>query len=615
KVDREERPDIDHFYMTVCQMMTGTGGWPLTIIMTPDKKPFFAATYIPPNSRFGMMGMMELIPRIKNAWENQESLIRESTGEILSHVQNLEKSRSRGELDETIFHNAARFFKNSFDHEYGGFGSHPKFPSPHNLRFLLRYWKRTSDDKAIEMVEQTLSCMRKGGVFDHVGFGFHRYSTDNRWLVPHFEKMLYDQALLAMAYLETYQATGKKEYAQTAREIFTYIARDMTSPGGGFYSAEDADSEGVEGKFYLWMESEIRNILDSEEADLAVRIFRAQKDGNFRDEATGTPQGKNILHLEKPISDSASELHIPEKELASKVESIRQKLFTEREKRIPPLKDDKILTDWNGLMIAALSLGARILDESPFANAAKKAADFILDQMKTPEGRLLHRFRDGESALTGFLTDYAFLAWGLLEIYESTFDVYYLKEAISLIQKTLDHFLCGESGGFFLTPNDVDDIPVRQKEAYDGAVPSGNSIMALNLLRLFRITGKIDYEDISLRLFRAFAEQVMESPTAFTQLLIALDFALGPSTEAVVAGKINEDDTKGMLRILRREFQPCLTVLFHPADERQTEIWDIADFTRNQIAINGKATAYICRNRVCKKPATNPRELLDRLQE
>ncbi|MFO7783682.1 MAG: thioredoxin domain-containing protein, partial [Desulfatiglandales bacterium] len=419
KVDREERPDLDHVYMTVCRMATGGGGWPLTIIMTPDKKPFFAATYIPKTSRYGRAGMMELIPRVEQVWKTRQQEVLESAAGMTQALHHLETTPTVKELNQHTLEKAFQDLSKRFDRTHGGFSSSPKFPTPHNLSFLLRYWKRTGNTEALHMVEKTLQELRWGGIFDQIGYGFHRYSTDKEWLVPHFEKMLYDQAMLALAYLETYQATGNALYRDVAREVFAYVLRDMRSPEGGFYSAEDADSEGVEGKFYLWTEEELREILSKQEADLLIQAFNVEERGNFTEEATGELTGANILYPGKDPAGMGAELS-------------RKKLFEARKKRVHPYKDDKILTDWNGLMIAALARGARVLGEEQYALAAIDAARFVLDRMRTPEGRLLHRYREGDAAITANTDDYAFFIWGLLELYQATFDATHLQTALSL---------------------------------------------------------------------------------------------------------------------------------------------------------------------------------------
>jgi len=613
KVDREERPDIDSIYMAVCQMMTGSGGWPLTIIMTPGKKPFFAATHLPKESQFGRMGMLELIPRIKGLWRRRRGGLIGSANQITAALQQLSQDAPGEELDESTLRLAYEQLARRFDEQHGGFGSAPKFPTPHNLLFLLRYWKRAESEKALEMVEKTLQAMRRGGIYDHVGFGFHRYSTDSQWLVPHFEKMLYDQAMLAMAYTEACQATGKEEFAETAGEIFVYVLRDMTAPEGGFYSAEDADSEGEEGKFYLWTEEEIRQVLAREEEELAIRTFNIEKDGNFAEEATGKRTGANILHLRKPPKELANDLKISEQDLQGRLEAARRKLFTYRDKRVHPHKDDKILTDWNGLMIAAFAKGAQVFDDPNYAEAAKRAVDFILKNMQTADGRLLHRYRDGQAEITANLDDYAFLAWGLIELYEATFDTSYLRAALELNDDMLRHFWDDEDGGLYFTPDDGEKLLVRNKEIYDGATPSGNSVAMLNLLRLGRMTANSDFEEKAVRIGRSFSGHVRRSPSGYTQLLVAVDFGVGPSYEVVIAGTSHAKDTTAMLGALRTHFVPNMIVLLRPSEQESLDITRLAEFTKHQSSIDGKATAYVCLNYNCKLPTTDIGKMLELL--
>jgi len=613
KVDREERPDIDSIYMTVCQMMTGSGGWPLTIIMTPDKKPFFAGTYFPKDSRFGRIGMTQLVPRIKEIWTTKRDEIVNSANKITSALQQATKETLGEKLDESTFRVAYNQLAERFDTVHGGFGRAPKFPTPHNLLFLLRYWKRAGNEEALEIVEKTLQAMRLGGIYDHVGFGFHRYSTDAEWFLPHFEKMLYDQALLAMAYIEAYQATGNEEYEETAREIFTYVLRDMTSPQGGFYSAEDADSEGEEGKFYLWKEEEIRNVLGKEEADLIRDVFNVEKGGNFSEEATGRGAGGNILHLKKSIPAIASQLKISEQELEKRLDAAREKLFSFREKRIHPYKDDKILTDWNGLMITALAKGGQVFNELKYAEAAKRAADFILKNLRKPDGRLLHRYRDGQAAVQAHVDDYAFLIWGLLELYETSFDINYLKTAIDLNRDLITHFWDDISGGFYFTADDGENLLLRNKEIYDGAIPSGNSVSMLNLLRLDRITANSDFEEKAEKIGSAFSKTIKQFPAAHTELMVALDFGVGPSYEVVIVGDSQADDTKAMIKAIRRQFVPNKVVLLRQTEKEEPDIIRIAEFTKSQLSLDGKATAYVCLTYVCKLPTTDISKMLELL--
>jgi len=614
KVDREERPDLDHVYMTVCQMMTGSGGWPLNIVTTPDKKPFFAATYIPKGNRFGQTGMMELVPRIRNIWKTRQKDVFESADSVTNALRSVEKEPSGKELGLPVLEAAYADLVNRFDQTYGGFSSAPKFPTPHNFLFLLRYWKRSGDPTALKMVEKTLQEIRQGGIYDQIGFGFHRYSTDREWLVPHFEKMLYDQAMLALAYIEAYQATGKRIYADTAKEIFTYVLRDMKSPEGAFYSAEDADSEGVEGKFYVWTEAEFRELFDQEEADLLVRVFHVEKNGNFREETGAKSAGNNIPYLGKSLTEISSDLGIPFSELKQRIDVARTKAFEVRQKRIHPHKDDKILTDWNGLMIAALSRAGQVLGEKRFENEARHAAEFIMSRMRDANGRLQHRYREGEAAIVANLDDYAFMMWGLIELYEAGFEVKYLKWALELHESLLEHFWDSAGGGFFFTPDDGEDLLVRKKEVYDGAIPSGNAVAMNNLLRLARLTGRAEFEEQASRISKAFSGQVDQFPSGYTQFLSSLDFGMGPSYELILADPSQNDGAKEMIEAFRTRYLPNLVVIYRPSGERLNEIVGIAPFVADNPPLNGNPTAYVCRDKTCYKPTTDPGEMLKRLE-
>jgi hypothetical protein len=615
KVDREERPDLDHIYMTVCQIMSGGGGWPLTIVLTPEKEPFFSATYIPKHSRFGRAGMVELIPKIKEVWEARRHEVFQSAKSVTNALQRLEQGTSGEAMDRPVLDKAYEELAKRFDRTYGGFGRAPKFPTAHNFLFLLRYWKRTGEESALAMVEKSLQEIRFGGVYDQVGFGVHRYSTDREWLVPHFEKMLYDQAMLALAFVEAYQATGKDVYAQTAREIFQYVLRDMQSPEGGFHSAEDADSEGVEGKFYVWTEEELRHVLDKEEADTLCKVFHVQEGGNFREEATGKNTGANILYPGKALSEIAAELGIPAEKLEKTLELTRTKLFEAREKRVHPHKDDKILTDWNGLMIAALAQGAQVLGDTGYADAGATAAEFVLKRLRRPDGRLLHRYRDGEAGITAHLDDYAFTIWGLTQLYEATFQVPYLETALELNEDMLKHFWDDLGGGFFFTPDDGESLIIRKKEIYDGALPSGNAVAVLNLLRLARLTGRSDLDEKAAKTLAAFSKPIHELPSGYTQFLTAVDFAIGPSYEVVVAGPPPGSDTAEMLKALRNRFMPNKVLLFLPSEEPSPEITRLAPFTAQQRPVDGKATAYVCVEGACKMPTTDITDMLALMQE
>jgi uncharacterized protein YyaL (SSP411 family) len=558
--------------------------------------------------------MMELIPRIQTVWTTRQNEVLDSAENILKALKETEKSSQGGDLDTTVLDQAYRDLTAGFDKEFGGFGTAPKFPTPHNFLFLLRYWKRSGDKMAVEVVEKTLEAMRSGGIFDHVGFGFHRYSTDREWLVPHFEKMLYDQAMLALAYLEAYQATGKGIFGSTAREIFTYILRTMTSPEGGFYSAEDADSEGVEGKFYVWTEEEIRRHFEKVEADFIIRLFNIEKDGNFSDEATGKKTDANILHLRKQYAELAADLKISAEALEERIAKARAQLFKIRDKRVHPYRDDKILTDWNGLMIAALARGSRLLDEPAYVQAAKRGADFVLKQLRGPDGRLLHRYREREAKITAHLDDYVFFVWGLIELYEATFEAQFLKTALELNETMLKHYWDEKAGGFFFTPDDGEKLIVRRKEIYGGPIPSGNAMALFNLLRLARFTGRTDLEKKASMIDNAFSDQIIQSPTGFTQFLSALDFGIGPSYEVVIVGSTGAEDTADMIHALNNKFIPNKVVLFRASDQESPEIDTLSPFIKNQVSIDGKATAYVCLNHACLKPTTSIKEMLDMLE-
>jgi uncharacterized protein YyaL (SSP411 family) len=583
--------------------------------MTPDKKPFFAGTYIPKRNAYGRLGMLELIPQVENLWKEKRDDI-EKSAEQIAHSLNSTDHKGPGEkfgLD--ILKDAYRQLEANFDESYGGFGAAPKFPSAHNLMFLLRQWKRTGYDRALEMVENTLQMMRRGGMYDHVGFGFHRYSTDSRWFLPHFEKMLYDQAMMAYLYTEAYQATANPDYRQVAQEILEYVRRDMTDEKGGFYSAEDADSEGVEGKFYLFTKDEFWNILDEEEVEIASKVFDITATGNYADEATGKKTGQNILHMIRPLDQVARELDVTENDLRNVVNKVREKIFLHRKKRIHPHKDDKILTDWNGLMIAAFAKGAQVFDEPELARIAKKAADFILAAMRNEEGLLMHRYREGQAALNGFVDDYAFMIWGLIEIYEATFEVKYLETAIDLNKYMIKYFWDEKNGGFFFTGENSEKLLSRKKEIYDGAIPSGNSVAAWNFIRLARITANQKWEEMAAQIGQAFSGQVKEYPAGYSMLLNAVDFAVGPSLEIVISGIYDNEDTREMLSILRRHFIPNKVTLFRPDDEKFPDISSIAEYTIDQHSLDGKATAYICRNFSCELPTSDFNEMLETLKK
>ncbi len=609
KVDREERPDIDTVYMRFCQVLTGSGGWPLTIIMTPDKKPFFAATYIPPQSSGGRPGMVEIIPRIAEAWQQRRDDILQSTHQIMEAVKPEQEQPGKQQFDPNLTERAFEGLRESYDSANGGFGRAPKFPTPHTVLFLLRYWKRTRSTEALTMATDTLRAMRRGGIYDHVGFGFHRYSTDPFWLVPHFEKMLYDQALLLWAYVEGYQATGKDEFAATAREIAAFVLRDLKSPEGGFYSAYDADSEGGEGAFYQWKHAELEALLAPEELLLAEELCGAQKEGNVHDEASGQATGTNVIHLNESIIDYAQRSGIGLQEVSSRFESLRQKLFNARAKRTPPGRDEKILTDWNALMIGALAIAGKVLNDKHFINAAQRAADWILHTLSCPDRGLLHRYCKGQAGITAHIDDYSFMIWGLMELYQANFKEQYLLRAIELQDELNAHFNDEQSGAFFSTHAQTDDLPLRPLEIYDGALPSGNSVSMLNLLRLGSLTGNAAYDDRARKIGAAFSSQVERMPNAFCLLMCALEFETGPRTTITITGKKNAPDTLELHRTINRLFLPDAIVMFHADGKINPELAEHMPDSNEKYPPSPQATAHVCQDNTCLSPIQDSKNL------
>jgi len=612
KVDREEMPEVDHLYMSVCQAMTGRGGWPLTIIMTPEKEPFFAGTYFPKDGKSKQPGMLQLLPSLANAWKNKQSEIRKSIDKIQNYLIQSNTSTQGEEWTNTMVRDAFGQYASRFDPEYGGFGRAPKFPSAHNLIFLLRYSQLYSEPTGASMVQSTLHNMRLGGIFDHIGLGFHRYSTDRRWFLPHFEKMLYDQAMNAMAYLEAYQFSKDEKFANVVHEIFTYVLRDMTDNDGGFYSAEDADSEGEEGTFYIWSIEEMVDIFGPEKGELICTIFGFNDYGNFQDEATGQTTGKNIPYFVGMPSAIAKEMDMSQSEFDTLISSSRESLFKERAKRIHPLKDDKILTDWNGLMIAALALGGRILDNPDYIDTAEKAAKFVWKNLRDKKGKLLKRSRLGEAGIQPHLDDYAFMTWGYLNLYETTFKADYIKKAKKLTDIMIKDFK-DKNGGFFIGSKDAEKLMVRPKDSFDGALPSGNSVAAMNLYRLSKLTGEMKYVEIADSTLRAFTENAIGAPTGFAHMLTAYMFHEMSPKEIVVVGDKNSEDTKEVLSALQAKYIPNSVILLK--DENDTSISKVAPWISNYTSIDQKPTIYICENYACKQPTADLQTALNYLDE
>jgi uncharacterized protein YyaL (SSP411 family) len=538
---------------------------------------------------------------IAQAWKTRRQQLVESAGKLSKYLQSPSASTGQANLSPDILDKAFGQLRAMFDTANGGFGSAPKFPQPTNLSMLLCYWQRTANGEALQMVTTTLDAMAKGGIYDHIGGGFHRYATDARWLVPHFEKMLYDQALLSEVYLQAYQITKKPRYAEVAREIFDYVLRDMTDPAGGFFSAEDADSDGEEGTFYLWDAEQISTILSREQARLFNAYYGVTDKGNF-------DQGKTILSIVSSTERLAEEFQIESAAIAETLATARRKVFTAREKRNRPHRDDKIITGWNGLMISSLAYGGMVLKESKYTNAAERCAQFILSTLHK-NGRLRRYYRVGHVVEKAFLDDYAFTIVGLLDLYEATFDAQWLIEAKKLSEEMIALFADSEGGGFFLTGKDGEKLIVRSKSSSDGAIPSGNSVAALGLLRLGRMTMNQDYIQRGGQILNAFSSQLEQSPGYSSAMLIALNFWLGPRREIVIAGDIKATNTQQMLELVRSTFMPNAIILLHDQPHAGPALYDIIPFIEHQTALGDKATAYVCEDYTCRRPVNDIDEL------
>jgi uncharacterized protein len=597
KVDREERPDIDSIYMKVCQMMTGHGGWPLSIFMTPDKVPFYAGTYFPKNGMYGRPGFIEVITQLSKKFQEDPAHIQEVTESVVQALARTNINRSKQRLTTETVQKAYSQLNKLFDLQYGGFGDAPKFPSPHNLFFLLRYYHVTGNRSALNMVEKTLQAMAEGGIYDHIGFGFARYATDREWLVPHFEKMLYDNALLVMAYTECYQITKNPLYQKIIENTITFIFREMLSPEGAFYSAIDADSEGVEGKFYVWSLEEVYQVLGEELGELFTNIYNFSIHGNF--------EGKNIPNLiGVNMQEKANQYGMTMDELEEKLEECRQKLWEHRNERTYPHLDDKILTSWNGLMIAALAKAGKVLGHSSYIDAAKSSLQFIEKHLKV-DGRLMVRYREGEVKNKGFIDEYAYLLWAYVELYEATFEIDYVRKAKSLVEEMFTLFWDENNGGFFFIGQDQESILTREKEVYDGALPSGNNVALVMLARLASLTGEIHYLERVEEMYFAFKEAIEPYPTGSTYFLQGLLYTEYPSKEVVILGNRKDLKVKDFLSKIRKTFLPNVTVLFGESGEI---LASAAPFTKEYKKLGEETTIYVCENFACKKPTTNLEE-------
>ena len=626
KVDREERPDVDKVYMTFVQATTGSGGWPMSVFLTPDLKPFFGGTYWPPVDRYGRPGFSTVLERVADAWKKDRARIEQSAAGVLRQMEESVSASAPAKTsitDATLSH-AWQQIESGYDPENGGFGGAPKFPRPVVFNFLLRYHARTGDQAALQMTLHTLHAMAGGGIHDHLGGGFHRYSVDAKWHVPHFEKMLYDQAQLAIAYLQACQITRDPFYAGAARDILDYVLRDMHSAQGGFFSAEDADSliekgkpEHGEGAFYLWTAARIQEVLDPGAAQIFNYAYDVKPDGNVapQNDPQGELEGKNILQSAHSVDETAKRFGKPPEEISATLADARSKLLADRNQRPRPLLDDKVLTSWNGLMISAFARAGQVLGEPAYTQAAQGAADFIHSRLYDPQnGTLLHRFREGEVDIHGFLEDYAGLIQGLLDLYEASFRVSDLTWAIRL-QETQDRLFWDDAGGgYFQTPPGDKSILMRMRDAYDGAEPSANSIAAMNLLRLAEMANRPAWREKADLVFGAFARQIEHAPETLPQMICAVDFALSKPRQVVIAGDPARQDTQALLEVVNRRYLPN-KVLFvvDEAARQQLSAW--LPFVEGMHPMDGKATAYVCENYACQLPTSDPARVARLLEE
>jgi uncharacterized protein YyaL (SSP411 family) len=599
KVDREERPDVDSIYMSSVQAMTGHGGWPMTVFMTPDGAPFYAGTYFPPAPSRGMPSFKQVLLGIADAYENRREEVMKNAEGVREYLQAATAaSVPQVGLSEELFIRAAHSLVGQIDRRFGGFDGAPKFPQAMNLEVLLRYYKKTGDRGALGGVELTLRQMANGGIYDQLGGGFARYSVDEYWLVPHFEKMLYDNALLARLYLEAYQATGDTFYRRIAEETLDYVARDMTAPEGGFYSAEDADSEGMEGKFYVWTPAEIEGALDPDEARLAMRFWDVTERGNF--------EGKNILSVPRPSEAVAAEFDISVEELWARILGIRQKLFAEREKRVRPGRDEKVLAAWNGLMLRAFAFAARVLEREDYRRIAEKSASFLLEKLRV-DGRLRRSYKDGRARFNGYLEDYACVADGLLALYEATFQTRWLAEAGALADDILELFWDDERGVFYDTAVDHEELVTRPRDIYDSAAPSGNSVAVDVLLKLSVLLDREDYRRHAETVLEGLSGVMVRISGGFGRLLSALDFYLSTPYEVVLIGDPDAPDTKRLLSAVYSAYLPNKVVAGRSEDDEEAA--QLVPLLADRPMRDGEATAYVCVQYACQSPTTDPEEL------
>lgn len=593
KVDMEERPDVDKIYMDFYQLTSGRGGYPLNVFLTPEKLPFFGGTYFPPERRFNMPGLRQVLLSVSEAWRERREELLNSANEILDEMRRIGLAEfGAGSLSLDLLDSAFASFARSFDAANGGFGGAPKFPPAMSLEFLLRYYRRTKDEKALEIVAKTCQKMARGGIYDQLGGGFHRYAVDAVWLVPHFEKMLYDNAQLARVYLHVFQITNDEFYKQIAVETLEYIKREMLDAGGGFYSTQDADSEGAEGKFFVWTPQEIEEILGAGDARIFNFYYDVSEEGNFEE--------RNILNVKYAIAEAAEALKIPGEKLDEVLRRGREKLFAEREKRVKPFRDEKVLTAWNGLTLATFAEASAILQSEDYLRIAKRNADFILENMQRG-GDLLRVWKDGAAKLNAYLEDYAAFADGLVELFQVSGEFKYLDAARRLAESMINEFWDEDAGAFFFTANNHEELVLRTKDFYDNATPAGNSVAADVLLKLAKITGDEKYERFAVAVLKLIAPQISRFPNAFGRVLATLEFYLNPTKEIVILGGRGSE----LEREVWRNYLPDKIVIMAESDENAETV----PLLKGRKTSGGKPTAFVCENFVCRKPVTAAEEL------
>lgn len=604
KVDREERPDLDHIYMAAVQMLSGRGGWPMSVFLTPALQPFFGGTYWPPTQQRGMPGFDQVLRAVLDAWDNRREQAVAQAAELTKRIGSYSDFRIDQPLPhgQVVLQNAVEKLQQSFDSTHGGFGAAPKFPRVSDLHVMLRFWNRQQSPETVDQICLTLDKMASGGIYDHLGGGFARYSVDAKWLVPHFEKMLYDNAQLVGLYLDAFTATGNEHYSTIVCETCDYVLRDMTDPSGGFYSTEDADSEGVEGKFYVWTLDEIESVLGSENAEIFCRVYDVSAEGNF--------EGKNILNLPKSIAQCATENNWDVEEIRAKCNAGREKLLAARDERIHPGKDDKVLVSWSGLMIDSIARAGAVLGKAQYILAATKCADFILTQMRDDDRRLLHTWRSGKATLSAYLDDYAYLANALVTLYECTFDEKWIDHAMELVEQMRTHFGDAQRGGFYYTADDHEQLISRLKDFQDSSVPSGNAMAATVLVRLGKLTGRSDLIEDSERTISVAAGLIQTSPQASAQLLIALDMLTGPLAEIVIVG----DSAEEAITSLRTRYLPNHVAAYRNGDSQYRSEY-ISGLFANRTAAAGELTVYVCENFACQAPVTGLTAILEKWSE